>query len=111
MGYQIRVVGVAEFISEVEADNYWQSRNKSAQLTTTAFEQSAALNSEHELEKRLQEITVEYTGKIVPRPANWGGYRIKPVSIEFLTFQESRLHRRELFELKNNGWFKQLLQP
>lgn len=111
VGYQIRVVGVAEFISEVEADNYWQSRNKSAQLTTTAFEQSAALNSEHELEKRLQEITVEYTGKIVPRPANWGGYRIKPVSIEFLTFQESRLHRRELFELKNNGWLKQLLQP
>ncbi len=39
VGYQVRVVGVAEPIDETEADSYWTSRSRSAQLTTTAFEQ------------------------------------------------------------------------
>lgn len=111
VGYQIRVVGIAKLITDVEADNYWKTRNKSAQLTTTAFEQSAALISESDLSTLLQEITEQYADKKVPRPDSWGGYCIKPVSIEFLTFRESRLHLRELFEYSDNCWKQQLLQP
>lgn len=111
MGYQVRVVGSAQLISGGEADSYWNSRSRSAQLTTTAFKQSEALGSESELNSRLEEASVVFAGREVPRPMNWGGYRIQPVSIEFLTFRESRLHLRELFEFKNNGWVKQLLQP
>lgn len=111
LGYQIRIVGSAQVISDAEADYFWQSRSRSAQLTTTAFEQSEPLHSENELTTRLEEASAEFAEQPVPRPSNWGGYRIKPVSIEFLTFRESRLHLRELFETKGNGWVKQLLQP
>lgn len=111
LGYQIRVVGTAQAITANEADSFWQTRSRSAQLTTTAFEQSEALDSEDELAKRLQETAVKLAGQAVPRPDNWGGYCIKPVSIEFLTFRESRLHLRELFKCGSNGWVKQLLQP
>ncbi|WP_430457978.1 pyridoxine/pyridoxamine 5'-phosphate oxidase [Rheinheimera sp.] len=111
VGYQIRVVGVTHVISDVEADCFWQSRSRSAQLTTTAFSQSEPLNSEHELSTRLEASSAHYADRPVPRPKNWGGYRIKPISIEFLTFRESRLHLRELFEIKGDGWVKQLLQP
>lgn len=111
VGYQIRVVGLTQLIADAEADSFWQSRSKSAQLTTTAFEQSEPLNCENELTTRLEESAAQFADRPVPRPNNWGGYRIKPISIEFLTFRESRLHLRELFEIKDDGWVKQLLQP
>lgn len=111
VGYQIRVVGSAHVISDAEADCFWQSRNRSAQLTTTAFEQSERLTSEHELTSRLEQSSAQFADQPVPRPNNWGGYCIQPISIEFLTFRESRLHLREFFESTGNGWVKQLLQP
>ncbi|MBO1257079.1 pyridoxal 5'-phosphate synthase [Alteromonas sp. 5E99-2] len=111
VGYQIRVVGTAEVITDVEADVFWQTRSRSAQLTTTAFDQSEPLVAEDDLKTRLQDVSTSFAEQPIPRPNNWGGYCIKPVSIEFLTFKESRLHLRELFKCKDNGWFKQLLQP
>lgn len=111
VGYQIRVIGSAQVITAAEADCFWQTRSRSAQLTTTAFDQSEPLHSEDELATRLHEASVKLVDQPIPRPGNWGGYCIKPVSIEFLTFRESRLHLRELFEYKGNGWIKRLLQP
>lgn len=111
LGYQIRVVGSAQVISDAEADCFWQGRSRSAQLITTAFEQSEPLYTENDLTTGLEASSAQFADQAVPRPSNWGGYRIKPVSIEFLTFRESRLHLRELFETKNKAWVKQLLQP
>ncbi|QSX39141.1 pyridoxal 5'-phosphate synthase [Shewanella sedimentimangrovi] len=111
VGYQVRVVGTAEIISADEAEHFWQTRSRSAQLTTTAFDQSKPLDSEDRLTTQLQETSDKLAGQPVPRPLNWGGYRINPISIEFLTFRESRLHLRELFERNGTGWEKQLLQP
>jgi pyridoxamine 5'-phosphate oxidase len=111
VGYQIRIVGTAEAITDVEADGFWQTRSRSAQLTTTAFNQSEPLLAEDHLAIRLQDASVKLAGQPIPKPTNWGGYCIHPISIEFLTFRESRLHLRELYEHKGNGWVKQLLQP
>ena len=111
VGYQVRVVGKAEVISAAEAYHFWSERSRSAQLTTTAFEQSRQLATENELAGRLKATSVECTGRNVPRPNNWGGYRIRPASIEFLTFKENRLHLRELYKRERNHWIKQLLQP
>lgn len=111
VGYQIRVVGTAEAICNDEADGLWRARSRSAQLTTTAFEQSEPLDSERGLAIRLQKVSAGLDGQSIPRPDNWGGYCIDPDSIEFLTFRESRLHLRELYERRGNGWVKQLLQP
>lgn len=111
VGYQVRISGNAEVITAAEADRFWNTRSRSAQLTTTAFEQSTPMATENYLVARLQEATEKITDRNIPRPVNWGGYCVRPVSIEFLTFQESRLHLRELFERKGNEWTKRLLQP
>jgi pyridoxamine 5'-phosphate oxidase len=111
VGYQVRVLGVAEPINENEAVAYWKTRKKEAQLTTTAFEQSKPLANEEELQFRIEEISEQYLNSEVPKPSAWGGYIIKPQSIEFLTFRESRLHLRELYTLKEGSWSKSLLQP
>ncbi|KID56345.1 pyridoxamine-phosphate oxidase [Pseudoalteromonas luteoviolacea] len=111
VGYQVRVIGHAEEISEAQADAFWEARTRSAQLTTTAFDQSALLESESLLATRLKKASMQFDGAPIPRPQNWGGYIVKPISIEFLTFRESRLHLRELYTRTDGCWEKQLLQP
>lgn len=111
VGYQVRIQGIAEKITDSEADILWKTRSRTAQLTTTAFEQSEPMNSENELETRLKNSSTTHAGQLIPRPDNWSGYRIKPISIEFLTFRETRLHLRERFERQADTWTKQLLQP
>ncbi|MDK1286277.1 pyridoxine/pyridoxamine 5'-phosphate oxidase [Pseudoalteromonas umbrosa] len=111
VGYQVRIIGYAEEITEIEADYFWETRTRSAQLTTSAFVQSAPLESETALAMRYQKASENFNGQPVPRPNNWGGYIIKPVVIEFLTFRKSRLHLRELYENTGVYWCKTLLQP
>lgn len=111
VGYQVRVLGVAQPIGEHEAITYWKARSKAAQLTTLAFEQSKPLADEAALQTRMDCVAKQYRHSEVPKPITWGGYRIKPHSIEFLTFRESRLHLRELYTLEGSVWNKSLLQP
>jgi len=110
MGYQIRVLGDATEISLQDAQSYWQSRHRAAQITTCAFVQSQPLEHEAELERRsaLYGLTAP---EVITKPENWGGYRINPVSIEFLTFRDSRLHLREYYQKQDEQWCKTLLQP
>jgi pyridoxamine 5'-phosphate oxidase len=111
IGCQVRVVGIAQTIGEQESLNYWKTRSKEAQLTTIAFEQSQPLVNEEELKTRIEATTEQYINSDVPKPSEWGGYCIRPQSIEFLTFRESRLHLRELYTMNENVWIKSLLQP
>ncbi len=111
VGYQVRVIGEAQAVSDAEAIEFWKTRKRSAQLTTTAFQQSQPLKELEELQTRMQEVSDQFINREVPKPSTWGGYRIQPVSIEFLTFAENRLHLRELFNKKENAWIKSLLQP
>lgn len=111
VGYQVRVVGVAEPIDEAEAAKYWRARSRSAQLTTTAFEQSQLLASEEELDLKIKQAAIQFDGAEIPRPTNWGGFRVMPRAVEFLSFEESRLHLRELYRKEGDVWTKRLLQP
>ncbi len=111
VGYQVRVIGEAEAVSNDDAIIFWTTRKRSAQLTTTAFQQSKPLANQQELATRMQSISAEFADKEIPKPENWGGFCIKPLSIEFLTFAESRLHLRELYKRNGEGWTKSLLQP
>lgn len=112
VGYQVRIKGVAKPISEDEALRHWTARTRDAQLTTLCSKQSQVLESDEVLQTQLSEVEMRYRGVEVPKPSSWGGYRVRPVSIEFLTFRESRLHERELFEIgKTGAWKLTLLQP
>lgn len=109
VGLQVRIVGIAEQISVEESIRYWLERSRDSQIATVVSKQSRELDSG--LEERIKVATREHEGRSIPKPDNWGGYAVKPVSIEFLTFKDSRLHLRELYRVEAGRWQMELLQP
>lgn len=108
---QIRVKGIAEMVSGSESDRYWTDRSRDAQLATWASVQSDPLEDVSILQENLTHIRRDFEGIPVPRPENWGGYLIIPISIEFLEFSDDRLHKRVLYSKIDSGWDKTMLQP
>ena len=111
VGRQIRVLGTAHRISDSDADRLWAERKRDAQLATWAFEQSTPLAKNQTREQILDLVRQRFPDGPVPRPAYWGGFLVAPHRVEFLTFDESRVHRRQLYELQLGEWMVSELQP
>src|SRR4029078_11982343 len=89
---QIRVRGTVERVTDAEADAYFASRPKQAQIGAGLSKQSAPLKSSLAFEKAVAVYATKYAIGSVPRPRNWSGYRIVPLSIEFWQERPFRLH-------------------
>ena len=108
---QVRIEGTVEKVSEAESDEYFHSRPLGSKLGAWASDQSQPVESREQLEKRFEEFTWKFADN-VPRPAHWGGYRVKPDVIEFWQGRENRLHDRLRYTLqKDGGWLIERLAP
>lgn len=109
---QVRVRGVVEEASAAEADAYFASRPKGSQIGAWASQQSQPIESRFALEKAVAKYAAKFGLRAVPRPPYWGGYRIKPSSIEFWQAQTFRLHDRIVFTTgPDSAWQRQRLYP
>jgi pyridoxamine 5'-phosphate oxidase len=110
---QIRIRGTVETVSEAEADAYFASRPKQAQIGAWASKQSSPLESRLAFEKAVALYAAKYAIGQVPRPSNWSGYRIVPLIIEFWQDRPFRLHDRIEFkrERPDAPWKKTRLYP
>jgi pyridoxamine 5'-phosphate oxidase len=107
----VRLEGPVERLSAEESDAYFATRPRGSQLSTWASEQGAVLRDRAELEARMREAEARFPGE-VPRPDGWGGYVLRPDSIEFWSGRPDRLHDRERFLLEPDGsWRGQRLAP
>lgn len=111
MERQIIIKGIAEKTSDADSTNYFHSRPKGSQLGAMVSPQSSPVTSREILEKNLSELETEYENKEVPKPKEWGGFLIRPVSIEFWQGRANRLHDRVRYTLKEYDWVIERLAP
>ncbi len=109
---QVHITGVAEKLSAVENMKYFTSRPKESQLAAWASKQSSRLSTRGVLEGKYLELKQKFAKGEIPIPTFWGGYRIRPESIEFWQGGEHRLHDRFLFTDDGEGhWDVERLAP
>ncbi len=108
---QIRITGLVEKVSEEESDVYFNSRPIGSRIGASASPQSHTIENRQWLEQKVKETEDTWNDE-TKRPSFWGGYRVKPVIIEFWQGRPSRLHDRIQYTLQENGgWMKERLAP
>ena len=108
---QVIIKGEIEKISSLDSDNYFSSRPKGSQISALVSEQSKVIRSREILEKKMDLMETKYITKEIKRPENWGGYLVKPKSVEFWQGRPNRLHDRILCTLVKNSWEIKRLSP
>lgn len=109
---QVRVRGPVTPVTDAEADAYFATRARPAQLGAWASKQSQTLPDRLALEKRIAETGLRFGLGKVTRPPHWSGFRITPESFEFWRDRPFRLHERLVFDAApGGGWTTRRLYP
>ncbi|WP_025034635.1 pyridoxamine 5'-phosphate oxidase [Bradyrhizobium sp. DOA9] len=110
---QVRIRGNVTPVTDAEADAYFATRPKQAQIGAWASKQSQELESRFAFEQAIAKVAARYVIGEVPRPPGWSGWRITPLRIEFWHDRPFRLHDRIEFRRDAAGqkWSKTRMYP
>ena len=109
---QVIIKGKAEKVSEATSVKYFNSRPIGSQLGAIVSNQSEVIPNRNYLEEKLENLEKKHENQIIPKPDFWGGFIVKPISIEFWQGRPNRLHDRIRYEiLPDNSWKTDRLSP
>lgn len=107
---QVRFEGSVAQVTAEEADAYFTSRPRGAQIAAHASRQSEVVVNRSVLEERFDAVSQEY-GETIPRPEQWGGWRLSPEMVEFWQGRPNRFHDRIRYRSEADRWVKERLSP
>jgi pyridoxamine 5'-phosphate oxidase len=108
---QVIVIGRAEQVPREESEAYFASRPRGSQISALASAQSSVVASRNVLEQRVAELERTYDGRDVPCPPHWGGFLVRPQTVEFWQGRRDRLHDRIRYRAQGSGWQVERLSP
>ena len=109
---QVLVTGTVKKVSREDSDEYFASRPRGSQIGAWASDQSQPIASRADLEQKVDAVEERFgDADTVPRPEKWGGFVVRPDTIEFWAGRRSRLHDRIHFSQTSEGWQIKRLQP
>ena len=108
---QVRARGEVERLPEADSDAYFATRARDSQVGAWASPQSRPLESREALDDLVREAETRFEGAAVPRPEHWGGYLLRPQTVEFWQGQVVRLHDRFRYTREDGGWRIERLGP
>jgi pyridoxamine 5'-phosphate oxidase len=108
---QVIVAGRAEPVPREASEAYFATRPRGSQLSAWASAQSSVVAGREILSRRVAELEAEYDGRDVPCPPYWGGYRVRPQTVEFWQGRQDRLHDRIRYRAGDGGWEIERLSP
>ena len=108
---QVRARGPVEGLSEAISDDYWRTRPRGSQLGAWASAQSEPIEARADLEHGPAAAGERFGADEVPRPSHWGGYLLRPESVEFWQGRIDRLHDRFRYRREGDGWSIDRLAP
>lgn len=112
LGRQAKITGETTKVSTAESLKYFTTRPRGSQIGAWASSQSQMISSRSILESMVDSMKQKYANQEVPLPPFWGGYRVKPITIEFWQARDSRLHDRFIYQKNKTGeWFSERLAP
>ncbi len=111
MERQVRIEGIVKKVSSEESDRYFNARPESSQLGAWISPQSSFIDGRQELEDRKTKIENQFEEKPITRPPHWGGFVLKPHTIEFWQGRQSRLHDRLIYMKTEEEWILRRLAP
>ncbi|HZD24016.1 MAG TPA: pyridoxamine 5'-phosphate oxidase, partial [Acidimicrobiia bacterium] len=107
---QVRFEGTVREVSPEVSDAYFATRPRGAQVAAHASQQSEVVASREVLDRRFSELDFRF-GDAIPRPDDWGGWRLRPNSVEFWQGRPNRFHDRIRYRREADGWIKERLAP
>ncbi|WP_282110288.1 pyridoxamine 5'-phosphate oxidase [Shewanella algicola] len=108
---QVAIIGEAEPLSMLDVAKYFMSRPKDSQIAAWVSKQSSKISARQALEGKFAEMKAKYAQGEVPLPKFWGGYLVRPSSIEFWQGGEHRLHDRFMYSKTDSDWQIDRLAP
>lgn len=108
---QVIIKGKAEKVSREISDKYFESRPLGSRYSAVVSNQSEVVKDRGVMENRLKELQEKYPEGKLPRPKHWGGFLVKPVSVEFWQGRKNRLHDRFRYVLEGREWKIERLEP
>lgn len=97
MERQVRIRGLAEATAAEESDAYFAQRPRGSQIAATVSNQSQPVGDRMQMQAEYDAAAARFEGREVPRPDNWGGFRVRVFEIEFWQGQRNRFHDRWVF--------------